>query len=147
MINRKRGEKITPARVPTCHPDKPYCGDGLCATCYYHKNHDRRLEAHRAWKRANKEHAKAYHRQWVYGITQEEYDARFAQQNGCCAICNEPLLAVHIDHNHACCSGERSCGKCVRGLLCEDCNRGLGSFHDDPINLLNAIRYLFGGDV
>lgn len=144
MANRKRGEKITPARVPECHPDKKYFNDGLCASCYYHKHHKHLLEVHRQWKRKNAEHAKNYHRQWVYGITPDRYDAMLAAQNGRCAICNEPLIKVHIDHNHQCCAGERSCGECVRGLLCDDCNRGLGSFHDDPLNLLNAIEYLLG---
>jgi hypothetical protein len=48
-----------------------------------------------------------------------------AQHNGC-KLCGEPLVNFVIDHDHACCSGRRSCGKCVRGLLCVSCNAGLG---------------------
>jgi hypothetical protein len=48
----------------------------------------------------------------------------------------------HVDHDHNHCKGDRSCGDCVRGLLCADCNRGLGSFHDCIRYLLNAVKYL-----
>src|SRR5208337_1476645 len=142
MNQRKRGEKLTPARIPTCHPNRKYFNKGLCSSCYS-KQHRAELSTYlHGWQIKNRERKKAYHRQWVYGITQEEYDALFAKQNGRCAVCNEILAMVHVDHDHQCCAGERSCGECVRGLLCADCNRGLGSFHDDPVNLLRAIEYL-----
>lgn len=32
----------------------------------------------------------------------------------------------HIDHDHTCCPGSRSCGNCVRGILCEGCNLQIG---------------------
>ena len=52
------------------------------------------------------------------------------------------LEKVAIDHDHNCCPGDHSCGDCVRGILCPDCNRGLGSFHDNIEFLKNAIIYL-----
>jgi hypothetical protein len=33
---------------------------------------------------------------------------------------------VHVDHDHRCCPGDYSCGRCVRGLTHEACNRRLG---------------------
>lgn len=30
--------------------------------------------------------------------------------------------AEHVDHNHDCCDSQKSCGKCVRGVLCKNCN-------------------------
>jgi hypothetical protein len=46
---------------------------------------------------------------------------------------------LHVDHDHACCPGPKSCGKCVRFLLCDKCNVGLGSFSDDPLRMAKAI--------
>ncbi|MGW7594475.1 endonuclease domain-containing protein [Streptomyces asiaticus] len=67
------------------------------------------------------------------------------RQGSACAICGiefkEPGHA-HIDHDHSCCPGKRSCGKCVRGLLCGGCNNGLGRFKDDVNVLQAAIEYL-----
>ncbi len=80
-----------------------------------------------------------------YGITLDEYENRLAYQNGSCAICLRPpkAAALHVDHDHSCCpQRKRSCGKCIRGLLCEDCNRALGMFDDDIQRLKRAMEYL-----
>lgn len=58
-----------------------------------------------------------------------------------CQICRR-RAELAIDHDHACCPGRASCGKCVRGKLCRGCNQGLGSFGDDPARLLEAVAYL-----
>lgn len=81
-----------------------------------------------------------------YGITQEQFDSMLLAQDGLCAICKGPpgSRAFHVDHDHACCSGAKSCGGCVRGLLCFGCNAGLGMFRDEPERLLSAIEYLKG---
>lgn len=47
-----------------------------------------------------------------------------------------------IDHNHQCCSGRNSCGKCVRGLLCAGCNTGIGFLQDDVVRMKNLVTYL-----
>lgn len=74
-----------------------------------------------------------------YGLTVDEYDERLMNQNGVCAICQNPpdggrWPRLAVDHDH-----ER---KVVRGLLCEHCNIGLGKFKDDPVRLGAAIQYL-----
>jgi len=72
------------------------------------------------------------HRQ---GITKEEYQNLFAQQDGVCAICSKPYSRLlDVDHDH-------STGK-IRGLLCGPCNRGLGQFQDNIALLAAAIEYL-----
>jgi len=79
-----------------------------------------------------------------YGLTVEAYDALLERDDGCaiCGIKESYSKRLHIDHDHACCPGGRSCGKCVRGLLCSSCNTGLGAFLDDAELLLKAINYL-----
>ena len=72
-----------------------------------------------------------------YGITQADYDARLAKQNGGCAICGRAPAAkgsLHVDHDHE--SGR------VRGLLCFRGNNALGDFGDGVGQLRRAIEYL-----
>ena len=86
----------------------------------------------------SKERYAAMHRRGVlkhrYGVTPEWYDAKLAEQGGHCALCparpNGKRLAV--DHDHKCCSGRKSCGKCLRGLLCQKCNAILGHLETHP---------------
>ena len=76
-------------------------------------------------------------RQKLYGVSLERLTAMLAAQDGGCYLCGEPLdvtapRGVHVDHDHNCCRGSGSCGTCVRGLACENCNVGIGRFGDDP---------------
>ena len=77
------------------------------------------------------------------GLTIEWYDSQPQK----CAVCGttEPgEKGWCIDHDHQCCpyGVRQGCSKCVRGLLCNNCNRGLGYFKDDPVRLQAAITYL-----
>jgi len=72
-----------------------------------------------------------------YNITIDEYEKLLIQQNNGCAICgrdNNGKRMMCVDHCH-------STGG-VRGLLCNNCNLGLGNFMDDIKLLENAIKYL-----
>lgn len=78
----------------------------------------------------------------AHGITREEYDQRLEDQGGLCAICRI-RTPDHIDHDHGCCDVKNgSCGECIRGLLCRNCNTGLGKFADSTEMLQRAIDYL-----
>lgn len=59
-----------------------------------------------------------------YNLTIDQYDAMLASQGGVCAICGSKGGKRHmsVDHDHYCCPGRNSCGKCVRGILCQNCN-------------------------
>ena len=75
------------------------------------------------------------HRRREYGLTEEEYNNMILSQNNMCAICNKPSdRTLHIDHDHA-------TGK-VRGLLCSNCNLGIGNLQEDLVILNRAIKYL-----
>ncbi|MEV6346349.1 endonuclease VII domain-containing protein [Actinoplanes sp. NPDC051851] len=76
-----------------------------------------------------------YHLRHRYGIGQAEFDELLAEQGGVCAICGA-ADPQHVDHDHR--TGW------VRGILCFNCNGGLGQFRDDPVLLANAITYLKG---
>jgi hypothetical protein len=69
--------------------------------------------------------------QRMYKIGKQEVINFIEKQNGC-AICHyrNSLFPIwwSVDHDHSCCNGDTSCGKCVRGIVCSFCNRGLGQF-------------------
>lgn len=62
-----------------------------------------------------------------YGLTVDDYSRMLREQKGGCAICKRPpgKRALAVDHDHKCCPTSKSCGKCVRGLLCPACNTSL----------------------
>lgn len=69
-----------------------------------------------------------------YRMRPEDYDRMYQGQGGRCAICHCEAEELHVDHCHA--TGF------VRGLLCRNCNMGLGSFRDSEASLRRAIAYL-----
>lgn len=82
-----------------------------------------------------------------YGITAARYVELLEAQGHVCAVCREMSAsgcALAVDHDHSCCPGARSCGNCIRGLLCTNCNMGVGYFKNDIARLQAAITYLGG---
>lgn len=87
----------------------------------------------------NKEHSLDYSRSYTlkrkYNLTQAEYNVMLEKQNGTCAICfSKCTRALAVDHEH-------STGR-VRGLLCNNCNRGIGHLKENVDTLKCAIDYL-----
>lgn len=128
----------------TCHDEKP-------ATDYHRSRStsdglDPRCKACR--KAAGSTHhvdvalKQTAHRLRTYGITPEQYEAMYLEQDGLCAICHEPetmtyrgnIKQLSVDHCHD--TGN------VRGLLCAACNFALGKFKDNPTLLRSATDYL-----
>lgn len=107
---------------------------GKCVRCYgkEYKKARANTPLAKAKRRRNKIFGK-------YKITMAQYDAMSLKQSGKCAICFAPPEDVRygvlcIDHCH-------KTGK-IRGLLCFECNLGLGRFEDKLQILKNAIHYL-----
>lgn len=73
-------------------------------------------------------------------FTEEMYNDLLMKQNGKCAICGDievrygQPIALSVDHDHT--------TNKVRGLLCGNCNRGIGLLKDDPDTLFRASIYL-----
>jgi len=82
----------------------------------------------------------------VYSWSLEGFREKFIEQDEKCAICKTPAPTGGkywaVDHDHSCCPGEKSCGKCRRGLLCMNCNNMLGCVRDNTEVLLAAVEYL-----
>ena len=72
-----------------------------------------------------------------YGIGASDFDRLVVEQGGVCAICGRSDPA-HVDHSHD--TGA------VRGILCFNCNGGLGQFRDSIDTLRNAVLYLESRD-
>ena len=115
------------------------------ATREYLKNRERYLKNSKKTYEENKEKYRDLAYQKKFGITLEDYDTLFELQKGVCKLCNCPETKVNrkstglikrlaVDHCH-------TTGK-VRGLLCQDCNVGIGSFKDNVEVLQKAIDYL-----
>jgi recombination endonuclease VII len=111
------------ATCPRCNSVKE-SNRKLCEACSQEKNR---------WDRFKK-----------HGLSKDTALALIQKQRGCCAVCRCQLSwgFVHVDHDHRCCSGEFSCGRCVRGFLCPGCNVGLGNFNDAPTKLEAAATYI-----
>ena len=77
--------------------------------------------------------ARVLRRKSIYGISEEEYRAMYEACGGRCSICRGDRKLV-IDHCHD--SGR------VRGLLCDNCNRGIGLIGDSPEILARSAEYL-----
>lgn len=85
---------------------------------------------------------KGYDIERTYGITKKEYNEILVKQENKCSICNNELdlgKGTHLDHEHE--TGYS------RGILCTNCNKGLGFFKDDINIMARAIAYIIGWQV
>ena len=118
-----------PKAKTTC-ARKPKHGGGCASAANMEARREyRRLHPHRQTPEAKKKTARKS-RITAYGLTQRQFDLLLEVQQFACAMCEDPFHVqqlIHVDHDHSCCPGKnRSCGRCVRGLLCHTCNVALG---------------------
>lgn len=142
-----------------------------CRTCGVEKELDKyykRPSAKDGYYNVCKECAKGFNKGWketlspeqkeryrraeqaaLYGLTLEQFEEMASRQDGKCYVCRGTSQDgrgkdryLSIDHDHKCCPGKTSCGKCVRKLLCVRCNTLAGLANDDTWILDNMITYL-----
>lgn len=81
-----------------------------------------------------------------FNITQARYDDMLAAQDGRCKLCRATkpggMGAFHIDHDHLCCPGNKSCGRCIRGLVCRKCNDCIGKANESAALLQRGADYV-----
>jgi hypothetical protein len=112
--------------------------------CYRH--YQARRKRNRAKARAGRLGAK-------FGLTEDEYQRLYAAQGEACAGCGlvrggdgsaeQRQKRLPVDHDHGCPScGGQGCRSCVRGLLCDWCNRTVARFQEQPWRIERLARYL-----
>jgi hypothetical protein len=74
-----------------------------------------------------------------YGLTLDEWEAVFAAQGHCCAICK---MTTSSRSNRTWCTDHDHETHKVRGILCHFCNWMLGKMKDDPAHFQAFIDYL-----
>ena len=106
---------------------------------YYYRNRDK-IEAKRSTPEYN-----LRTRAMKYSLTTGRLDAMIKM--GCKmkmsgSVCGGALC---VDHDHKCCPGKKSCGKCVRGILCINHNRIVAQLEHDWESTMYAINVYLGG--
>lgn len=108
----------------------------------YGRHAERERRAAREWAGKNKESQRALYLKRAYGLTVEQYEALGNR----CGICGAEQgnanrtngdgkpYRLHVDHCH-------DTGR-IRGVLCINCNMGIGYFKHDIELLRKAIEYL-----
>ena len=105
----------------------------------YKKDPEKFKAASSVWRKKNRLKIRNRMLWYDHGISDSERDRMLASQGGACAICETVLpvggrTGLHVDHDHV-------TGK-VRGILCMNCNMGIGKFHDSSERLRKAAGYL-----
>ena len=121
-------------------------GNYLCRECvsvkskaHYKANPKKQAARHKAYRDANPDKHADMGLRRNFGITLADYDEMLEAQEGGCVICGKTPAEQNgrrlcVDHDHK--TDE------IRGLLCDNCNQGLGRFQDNPVLLRSAINYL-----
>lgn len=100
------------------------------AGAWFRNNRERHNAKQREYNANNKATVRLHRVKSIYGLSKEAY----AAMAKVCAVCGGTKGQLCIDHSHQ--SGR------VRGILCGQCNKGMGQFRDKPSLLLSAVRYL-----
>ncbi len=123
-------------------------GRNTCLRCENQRKREsvdrRKKENPDAWIEKQRAYDHKRNLRRYFGITPEDYQKLLEDQQGACKTCGikPPTIKLAVDHDRACCPGRNSCGKCVRGLLCVQCNTTLGLLKENPITINNLLKYV-----
>ena len=138
VLNNKDKVKIIKARYRDTHRDK-LRKDSI----EYSKTHqEKRLINKRKWRARNPDRIKEEKLKARFGITLNQFNELKKQQNNCCGICGEEFGDIPNGAKYPCVDHIHDETKRVRGLLCRQCNGGLGGLRDDPAILEKAIMWI-----
>jgi hypothetical protein len=136
---RKRWAKRTPEQIAARYEYKKRYWESMSDEAkdqyrarereLWHARSDEQKRIHSIRKRSNK-----------YGLSPETIEKMLSA--GCQFPSEDHSGLLHIDHDHACCPGVRSCGKCVRGVMCAAHNTLVGQFEKIAPHLVWVVGYL-----
>lgn len=148
--NNLGNEKYTDLLALCRHCHTKLHGEKTTMETYYSRNKEKCKANVQAYQKKNKEKIAKYKKKWneknkhawdiknTYNMTIEEYNTLLEAQEHSCAICGRHKSnfnrKLSVDHDHT--TGA------IRGLLCMNCNHGLGKFYDSTDNLNSATLYL-----
>lgn len=123
----------------TANKKRKFCSK-TCYHFHWYRQPGKKLEKYNQsikWHKENPVLAVDKQLRHKYGISLDKFLEMSASQDHKCKICLLPCSVkpkLSVDHCHG-------TGK-IRGLLCDRCNKGLGSFRDNEQSLVNAANYL-----
>jgi hypothetical protein len=134
VLEYRGGRKRKPVKRNDTHKECRSCSEmkillgnknSYCDECVSEKNYARNIKLR-------------------FHMLLDDYNNMVDKQGGLCAICktNPGDKRLSVDHDHSCCPGQYTCGKCVRSLICHRCNMVLGQINDDISLLKSMIGYL-----
>lgn len=142
----KTGEFPTLGRIGSKDGNPDNCAwDNLTFKAY---RHGPRAEVgeKRNWHLLTRAEKSGYYRasslRKAFGITIDQFNAMLLAQNGVCKICGRPETVTWQGE-----ARQLSVDRChktgrIRGLLCTNCNNGLGRFEDNPVWLRKAAEHV-----
>lgn len=135
-LSIERFKKLTSRSALKRNPDGYYW---CCDDCYKSKTWIFPLgeePTNRKFRRRDKSARRIASVNSTYGLSESSYKELIEVQNNLCAICGkkDEGKVLCVDHDHK--TGQ------VRGLLCNNCNIGLGNLKDDIQIFQSAIEYL-----
>jgi hypothetical protein len=89
------------------------------------------------WRVENKDTIRARARKRMFGISEEEQEAKLKSQDGKCAACGDdlkPHRETHLDHDHS--------NDMIRDFICRRCNVAIGLMFDSPVRARRIAEYL-----